>query len=96
MNARNLYYPEVNAQLSKTDDYNPVVRVEDGIIQIEITDTRGKKYWCRADVLKSKREANEKLLAYLLNNIWRVAFEDLDISKAELKRRFIKAGLISK
>jgi len=96
MNAKNKYYPQVSKSLSKTDDYNPVVRVDNGIIQVEITNEQGTKFWCAASSLMSKKEAEVKLLEYLLNCIWSVAIGSLDMSKAELKRRMVSAGLISK
>lgn len=96
MNARNKYYPTVSKSLSKTDDYNPVVRVDNGIIQVEITNEEGTKYWCAASSLMTKREAEVKQLEYLLNCIWSVAIVSLDLSKAELKRRMVSVGLISK
>ncbi len=96
MNARNKYYPLMETSLLKTDDYNPVVRCEDGIIEVEIIDGKGKKFWCPAISLMSKRDAELKQLDYLLNCASSVAICSLDMSKSELKRRMVSAGLISK
>jgi hypothetical protein len=63
---------------------------------VEITDKKGKKFWCNASALMTKREAQVKLLDYMINNLCSIAIGDLDLSKAELKRRMVSAGLISK
>jgi len=96
MNVKNLYCPKVTVSFLKTDEFSPQAKIEDGIVWIETIDGNGKKFWTRADALMSQDKANEIALNRLLYHVWSVAFNNMGMSKAELKRRLITEGLISK
>ena len=96
MDIKGKYYPEVEVIKKKVPEFDQEVKLENGIIYtIIVNPDTGKKSWLRVNYLKSAKESNEYILEQL---VWRLqdVKKDLDMSKAELKRRLIKYDLISK
>ena len=96
MNIKGKIYPEVEVTRNKVPEFDQEVKVENGIIwTIIVNPDNGKKLWARVDYLKSAKESNEYILERLL---WAMSDvkKNMDMSKAELKRRLIKYDLISK
>lgn len=95
MNIRNKISPDVQVIKNKVPEYNQKVKVENGIVSVITINNYGVEYWVRLSNLMTVTESNENILQSLLWALREVK-QDLDMSKAELKRRLIKYRLISK
>lgn len=96
MNIKGMYYTEVEVVKNKVPEFDHEVKVENGIIwTIIVNPNTGLRSWVRVNWLKSAKESNEFILERLLWAMQDVK-NNLGLSKAELKRRFIQHLLISK
>ena len=95
MDARNLYFPNCEVNLAKTDSFNPKVKCENGIVWVEAQYPSGQIVWVRLSSLKQKTEANEKQFQQI---IWALqdTINSLGLSKAEVSRRLRCYGVIGK
>ena len=97
MNVKGKYCPHVAVELWETDKHEPKVTVNgDGDVLVEVKDPAGNRYHAQAHYVKDKREGNEALLDSLIYWIWKIGRSELELSKAELKRRLVKMGVIPK
>ncbi len=96
MNIKNMYYPEVEIIKHEVPEFKQEVRIENGILSVIIVNPNdGTKSWCRVDYLQKAKKANETILMRIIWALQEVQ-KDLNMSKAEMKRRFIEYSLISK
>ena len=96
MNIKGKLYVEVNVERYRVLDFEQEVRVNNDTVQVLATEEKnGKKYWINLSSLKNNSEANAKILS---NLIWEIAQikDKLNLSKAEMKRRLIEYGVVSK
>lgn len=95
MKVAGLKYSRIDVQTATVPQYDPEVKVEDGVVFVRAVFPNGEKAWIRADALRSGREEAERRFQVLM---WRLrdAADDLGMSKAEVKRRLINEGILSK
>lgn len=97
MQVSNRTYMEVEVREAKTPtEYEPVIRCKDGVVWVTAKWKDGSEFWVRADRLKREQEAVESALEHLINQVWSLGINRLGLSKAEMKRRLIRTGVISK
>lgn len=94
MNISGKMYPKVEIECMKVPDFGREVRLNGATIQVLVCDG-DKSLWVPAAWLKDERKAWQDVVE---NMTWRLgqAAEKAGMSKAELKRKLILAGAISK
>jgi hypothetical protein len=96
MNISGKVHGELSVTFSKTPEYDQEVKVEDCVIWVKARRDDDTRTWTRADALRSPKQAKEEIFAELLRWLWRLGINDLQLTKAEMKRRILREGLISK
>ncbi|ULQ59222.1 hypothetical protein K7I13_12065 [Brucepastera parasyntrophica] len=86
--------PVYEIGLAKVPEYDQEVKLDNGVLYAKVTKSGNRKEWVSVSSLKSKREANQKLFDWLKWDIDSLR-KELDMSKAELKRQLIRAGIIN-
>lgn len=95
MKITNKVYPEVIIHKLQVPEFDQEVKVENGIVYVIVRKSDGKKYWVRLDELQTIQEANKDILRRL---IWELSDlrNALSLSKAEMKRRLVDYGVVSR
>lgn len=94
MDIRNKCYFDFDLTTARTVDQNLDARLENGVILVKVWD-KDKSFFVRADRLKDEKKAYKDLIQ---NLIWTLDWmrDKAGITKAEMKRQLIGAGVISK
>jgi hypothetical protein len=94
MNISGKVFPVVQIDVERVPEIGKQIRLIGNTIQVLVGDDSGTR-WVNASTLKKEREAWKSIFETVT---WRLgsAAEKCGLSKAEVKRRLISAGVISK
>jgi len=94
MDIRNKFYFDFNLTTARTVEQNLEAQLKDGVLWVKVWDG-GKSFFVRADSLKDEKKAYEDLIEHL---VWKFSWimSRAGMTKAEMKRKLIGAGVISK
>ena len=96
MNIKGKLYVEVNIERYRVPDFEQQVKVENNIVQVlTIEENSGKKYWINLSSLKNIGTSNESILSDLIWELGQIK-DKLKLSKAEMKRKLVQYGIVSK
>ena len=96
MNIKGKLYVEVNVERYRVPNFEQQVRIENGTVQVLLAEEKnGKKYWVNLSNLDTEIEANKQILGSLIWEISRIK-DKLSYSKAEMKRKLVEYGVVSK
>jgi hypothetical protein len=94
MDIRNKSYFRLEITTARTVEQNLEAKLENGVIWVKVWD-KDKSFFVRADRLKDEKKAYEDLVQRL---VWELScmISRAGMTKAEIKRQLIGAGVISK
>ncbi len=94
MDLRNKCYFDFELTTARTVEQNLEAKLKEGVLWVKVWNG-DKSFFVRADSLKDEKKAYEDLLQHL---IWELSWmmSRAGMTKAEMKRQLIGAGVISK
>jgi len=87
-------FVDVTTELARVPNEIQEIKVEDGILYAKVWEGQ-RSFWASVGSLKDEREAWEKMFEILA---WRLSTsaDKAGLTKAEVRRRLVKIGAISK
>jgi hypothetical protein len=94
MDIRNKRYFRLEMTTARTVEQNLEAQLKEGVLWVKVWDG-DKSFYVPADRLMDEKKAYEDLIQHL---VWKLswAMVNAGMTKAEMKRQLIRAGVISK